>query len=358
MDILRNSFELLRPGLPLMATLVFGVIVIVGIRKLLNKKFAGQADKNMKLQLIVLLFSLVVLVVVIIVSPVSDNQKGQILGLIGIVLSAAIALSSTTFLGNAMAGLMLRSVKAFKPGDFVSVADSFGRVTERGLFHVEIQTEFRDLVTLPNLYLVTNPVKVVRSTGTVVSAEVSLGYGVSRSRVKDAMLQAAQRCGLQEPFVHVIRLGDVSVVYRISGLLTEVKQLLSTRSRIRECVMDELHAAGIEIVSPTFMNTRQLSAEEKIIPKIIRDDESPKSEAAPEDVVFDKAEEAESVEQLRHKSEAMRTEITTFEKLLKETKDDDERARIEMQIDRLRKTREAIGARLEAKQRQADGSDQ
>ncbi len=358
MDIVKNSFELLRPGLPLMAALVFGVIVIIAVKKLLNKRFAGQADKNMKSQLIVLLFSLVVLLVVIIVSPVSDNQKGQILGLIGIVLSAAIALSSTTFLGNAMAGLMLRSVKAFKPGDFVSVGESFGRVTERGLFHVEIQTEFRDLITLPNLYLVTNPVKVVRSTGTVVSAEVSLGYGVSRSRIKEAMLKAAEKCELQEPFVHVITLGDFSVVYRVSGLLTDVKHLLSTRSKIRECVMDELHAAGIEIVSPTFMNTRQMSAGEKVIPKITGDDESVEPKAAPEDVVFDKAEEAESVEQMRHRFEAMGTEIATLEKSLKEIHDDDEKARIGSQIDRLRNVREALGARLEAKRRQADDNDE
>ncbi len=353
MDIIRNAFDLVRPGLPLIATLVFGVIIIVAVRKLLNRRFAGQADKNMKLQLIVLLFALAILVVVIIVSPVSDNQKGQILGLIGIVISAAIALSSTTFLGNAMAGLMLRSVKAFKPGDFVSVGDNFGRVTERGLFHVEIQTEFRDLVTLPNLYLVTNPVKVVRSTGTVVSAEVSLGYGVERGQIKEAMLRAAEKCELQEPFVHIIELGDFSVVYRISGLLAEVKQLLSTRSRIRECVMDELHAAGIEIVSPTFMNTRQLSADEKVIPKIIRDDESVKPEAAPEDVVFDKAEEAESVEQLRERLEAVVTEIASLEKSLKEVKDDHEKAGIETRIGRLKKAREALGSRLETKQQQA-----
>jgi len=37
------------------------------------------------------------------------------------------------------------------------VGDYFGRVTERGLFHVEIQTEDRDLATLPNMFLVSQP---------------------------------------------------------------------------------------------------------------------------------------------------------------------------------------------------------
>jgi len=292
---------------------------------------------------------------VIIVSPINDNQKGQILSLIGIVLSAAIALSSTTFVGNAMAGMMLRSVKNFRVGDFVSVGDSFGRVSERGLFHVEIQTEQRDLITLPNLSLVTKSVKVVRSSGTVVSVEVSLGYDIPRNHIKDALLKAAEQCELQDPFVHVVELGDFSVVYRLAGLLTEVKQLLSTRSRIRECVLDELHIAGIEIVSPNFMNTRQLSAGDKFIPKVMREKESAKAEAAPEDIVFDKAEEAESTEQLRKRFDAMGEEIKNLEKALKETEIDGERAKVESQIERLQKSREALAARLESDEKKKNG---
>jgi small conductance mechanosensitive channel len=305
--------------------------------------------------MIMLLLSLVLIVVVIIVLPIKDNLKGQILSLIGIVLSAAIALSSTTFVGNAMAGVMMRVVKGFRVGDFVSVNDSFGRVSERGLFHVEIQTEYRDLITLPNLSLVTNPVKVVRSSGTIIWAEVSLGYDVQRTRIKEVLISAAEKCELQEPFVHVTQLGDFSVVYRISGLLAKVKQLLSARSRIRECVLDELHAAGIEIVSPNFMNTRQLSADVKFIPKVIRENEPAKPEVAPEDIVFDKAEEAESIEQLRQRFEGMGEEIKNLEKALKETEIDGERAKIESQIERLQKSCEALAARLESDEEKKNG---
>ena len=63
-------------------------------------------------------------------------------------------------------------MRNFRPGDFVRVGERLGRVTERGLFHTEIQTEDRDLTTLPNLYLVTNPVTVVRASGTIVSTTV------------------------------------------------------------------------------------------------------------------------------------------------------------------------------------------
>ena len=352
MDLINNAYELARPGLPLVATLVFGILILTGINKFLDRRYEGQSDKNMKTQLVMMLLSFVLLVVVIIVSPINDNQKGQILSLIGIVLSAAIALSSTTFIGNAMAGMMTRAIKGFKVGDFLSVGDSFGRVSERGLFHVEIQTEQRDLITLPNLTLVTNPVKVVRSSGTVISAEVSLGYDVSRTRIKESLLSAAEKCGLQEAFVHIVQMGDFSVVYRVSGLLSEVKQLLSARSRIREYVLDELHAAGIEIVSPSFMNTRQLSSDDNFIPQIVREAEPDKTDAAPEDVVFDKAEEAESLEKLRQRYETMGDEIKDLEGSLKEIDEETERSRIEAEIDRKKKSREALGTRLEIVEQQ------
>jgi len=58
--------------------------------------------------------------------------------LLGNVLTGVIAFSSTTFVANMMAGLMLRSVKSFTPGDFIEAGDYFGKATERGLFHTEI----------------------------------------------------------------------------------------------------------------------------------------------------------------------------------------------------------------------------
>jgi small-conductance mechanosensitive channel len=256
------------------------------------------------------------------------------LSLLGILLSAAIALSATTFVGNVMAGLMLRAVKNFRPGDFIRVGDHFGRVSERGLFHIEIQTEDRDLTTLPNLFLVTNPVKVVRSSGTLITAEVSLGYDVARDMVERSLLEAATDAGLQEPFVHVMQLGDFSVTYRIAGLLTEVKGLLSTRSRLHQMMLDHLHEAGIEIVSPTFMNQRVLPLDRRFVAKPVAEaiaDTGPKD--LPEAVVFDKADEAESLERLRERQKELEDELAELKSALSAATDDDDRASMEQKME-------------------------
>ncbi|MDX1568747.1 MAG: mechanosensitive ion channel family protein, partial [Longimicrobiales bacterium] len=272
----------------------------------------------------------------------------QILSLIGIVLSAGVALSSTTFLGNMLGGLMLRAVKSFRAGDFIEVEGHFGRVSERGLFHTEIQTENRELTTLPNLFLVTNPVTTVRSSGTVVFATVSLGYDVSHVRIEALLREAASRAGLTDAFVLVQELGDFSVTYRVAGVLTNVESLITARSRLRMAVLDALHDGGVEIVSPTFMNQRRLEAEDRFIPKVVDWTSEPTPGAAvPEDVVFDKAREAESREKLEGQLEEIGDEIEKVEAEL-EAADEATRPRLEKVLEGLRRRRDRMLASIEA----------
>ena len=240
------------------------------------------------------------------VTVISPSFKGQLLGLIGVIFSGAVAISSTTFIGNAMAGAMLRAVDNFRIGDVVQVADYMGRITERGLFHVELQTEDRDLMTLPNMYLVNHPVKVMTASGTIISAEVSLGYDVYRKDVEAALLEAINTTGLNDAFVHIVGLGDFSINYRAAGVLADPKSsFLSKRSQLRANILDALHNNNIEIVSPTFMNTKPLEKNAQQIPKVnakhygfgigVQPEESPD---VVEDVIFDKAERIENQQKL------------------------------------------------------------
>ena len=347
MESLAEYLEDLPRLLPSAITVVLIVVLLYAAQRFLDKRMARVLEGRFRHQLIMLGLSLSAVIAVIMVLPLSDTSRSQLLGLIGVLLSAAIALSSTTFLGNIMAGVTLRAVRAFRAGDFIKVGTHFGRVSERGLFHVEIQTEDRDLTTLPNLYLVTQPVTVVHSTGTIVSTTLSLGYDVAQSRVKDRLLEAARQANLEEPFVQIVELGDFSVTYRIAGLYKEVKHILSKRSELRSKVLEVLHGAGIEIVSPTFMNTRAISDARLFIPSVDTriEPESPKVE--PESMVFDKAEHAELVENLRERVASMKDKIREQEELLSEGKEEDEKEQIKTQIERLSTQRERLERFLE-----------
>lgn len=284
---------------------IFAITLVV---KLLSRPITSPArNQRMRRQLLIFLTILVGLIGLVLTLPLDSNIRGQLLTLLGLVITAVLTLSSPTVAANAMAGFMLRTVKGFAPGDFIQVDRYFGRVTEQGLFHTEIQTEDRDLLTLPNIYLANHPIKVVHASGTIVSAEVSLGYDVDHHIIEELLVQAAEQANLEDAFVYITALGDFSVNYRVSGFLKQVKHLLSARSLLRKQMMDHLHQHEIEIVSPNFMNQRQIR--EDIIPQrsFIRAEKAEGSE--PENRVFDKAERAQQIEELKNNYEEIKEEL-------------------------------------------------
>lgn len=300
----------LQAIVPLAIALVASGLTLWLTHRVLERRARITEGGRLGKQAILLGLGLPAILAIVLTLPVSVELRGQLLGFLGIVLSAAVALSATTLLGNALAMVMLRAIRGFQMGDFIRVGPHFGRVSERGLFHTEIQTEDRELTTLPNLYLVSNPVTTIRSSGTIVSATVSLGYDTPRGRIEELLLEAARGADLEDPFIQVVELGDYSVTYRIAGLLTDVNRLISTRSRLRAAAMDALHRGGVEIVSPTFMNQRVFPAERQFVPapstqQVVVADAS----VSPEDTIFDKAEEAERLEQLRLRHGQMKQEI-------------------------------------------------
>lgn len=321
MDVLQNLFDLLWPAASI---LVIGLVLAWLINWFTQR--APEGTGGLLYPLLSWINASIAIIAIIILLPISDETQGQILSLLGVVLTAVIALSSTTFVANAMAGLMLQATRPFRPGDYIRVNDQFGRVTRRSLVYTQIQTEWRDLTTLPNMLLVNNAVNVLHREGTIIFAEVSIGYDTPYTTVEELLVKAAADADLEDPFVLVNELLDHAVSYRVCGFLPSIDNLLSARSNLRKTVLQQMHGNGIEIVSPAFMNQRQLDPGAKVIPElpVLRDRRRPDTASlAPEDKIFDKAVEAAGVEELKLDLEKIRGEIKTARSALKESGADD-----------------------------------
>ncbi len=356
MDYLDSIAVLLREWRAVLITLLVGILVLWAAYRLLLKRQASTSKSRMFQQLFVVVLVAIFVIVLILELPIGDAPRGQLLSLLGILVAAAIALSSTTLLGNAMAGLMLRSLRNFRPGDFIIVEGIRGRVSELTLLRTEIQTERRELTTLPNLYLVTNPVTVVRSSGTLISATVSLGYDIPREKVEKHLLEAAENADLTDPFTFVLQLGDFSITYQVAGFLREVKYLISAESKLRENMLDALHRGGIEIVSPTFMNQRQLSTDQVFIPetkRAMKAEPHVAEEPRPEERMFDKAELAET----ESKAEQQLKDVVEELDALKKADEEASKPRIRKLEARFAELEAAIKLRQEQNEASNDGED-
>ncbi|NVJ59706.1 MAG: mechanosensitive ion channel family protein [Gammaproteobacteria bacterium] len=327
---------------PLIIVLLIAAVVFLLITFIFNRRISNNSSVKYYRQLTYNLYLVILLIAVIAASPIESELKGQILSLIGIVISGAIALSSTTLLGNTLAGVLLKVTKSFRSGDFISVNDYTGKVASRSLLNIEIQTFDRGLIFLPNVYLIQNPMKVFPKSGLFISVEVSLGYDVQRTKVEKALLSAAEKLGIENAYVEIKGLLDFSVQYALHALVTNLESYMSIKSKLHAMVIDELHHSDIEIVSPNFMNTRALS-DTPVIPESI--EEKTELEKALDEnidaIIFDKANHADKLEVLQQKKERVL-------KLLSKESDDSSRA------ERLRYKLEVIDKAIEKIKREID----
>lgn len=336
---------LIRSWSPTVFSIILVIAVYYIVKTLISRQAKGQTDKSLIRSIILFCIALVGCIVILLSIPMSESLKGQVTSLIGIVISAVLALSSATFIGNALAGIMLRTINNYKTGDFIRVQEVFGRVTERGLFHTEVQTETRDLLTLPNMFLATNPVAVTRASGTFIEGVVSLGYDVHHQKIKDILVKAAESAELEEPFVRVTELGDFTVLYKVYGLLKDAKTIITAQSKLNCAILDALHDAKIEIVSPRFVNQRQVN-ETVFIPKKVRIHLEEDNSEEVENLIFDKAEKAESIEKRKETVEEIDEKIKTIKAQISENPSQPE---LEQKLEKLKSIRDKMIANIDKK---------
>lgn len=334
------------------------LVLLFGIEYLFRRAKMTTGDVKFVRQLIQLAVLGIGLVLIIFSLPIPYANKESILQLLGIVAGAAIALSSTTFIANAMSGIMLRIIKPFRVGDYIESETVFGRVTDIHILHTEVQTIDRDLVTLPNLKLVSNPLKTIRTSGTIVSTRVSLGYDVPWKKIEKNLLLAAEKTGLESPFVQVLELGDFSVTYKVGGLLKDVENLISVRSELKKDVLDTLHGDNIEIVSPNFMNQRVFKDGKNFIPP--REPEKPEAaekppEKKPEEIIFDKAIEAEILDRIEKVLENLENKEKELEQQVHSVPDESRREALKEKLEFLENRKEEIKSDFETMKKQKEG---
>jgi len=330
-------FKIMAP-----TVVVFLLIILLIFNSWIFKKIKSTSSNgNITRGAISFFLVLIGILAFILVLPIDKTVKSQIVSFFAIIVSAGIALSSTTVLGNLIAGIMNNSMNRFRNGDLIKIGELQGRVTKKSVFHAEIQLEDSNFMTIPNLYIATNPVKLTRKTDTVISTSVSLGYDIPRTKIEDSLKEAAIATGLKDPYVYITNLGDYSVLYKIHGFLEDSSKYFSTTSLLNANVMDKLHAEKIEIVSPTFMNQRRVD-EKEFIPKQAVKKAEPIDEKSPENLIFDEAIKSEKLETKKDYIKEIDKKQVVLKETLKDLKEDKEIEKIKAKIKRNDEMKERI----------------
>ena len=192
---------------------------------------------------------------------------------ISVFVGLIVSLGSSTVIGNIMAGLVITYMRPFKVGDRIKLNDTTGNVIEKTPFVTRLQTPKNELVTIPNSFIMSshtvNYSSSARTIGLIIHSEVTIGYDAPWRKVHELLITAAMKTpGVMtepKPFVLETSLSDWYPVYQINAYIRGADQLAKIYSDLHQNIQDCFNEAGIEIMSPHYMATRD--GNESTIPK-------------------------------------------------------------------------------------------
>lgn len=192
---------------------------------------------------------------------------------ISVFVGLIVSLGSSTVIGNIIAGLVITYMRPFKMGDRIKLNDTTGNIIEKTPLVTRIRTPKNEVVTIPNSFIMSshtvNYSTSAREYGLIIHSEVTIGYDVPWRQVHQLLIDAALSTrGVADdprPFVLETSLSDWYPVYQINAYIREADKMMQIYSDLHQNIQDKFNEAGVEIMSPHYMATRD--GNETTVPK-------------------------------------------------------------------------------------------
>lgn len=190
--------------------------------------------------------------------PLLPNSDSEIFQGVSVFIGVVVSLGSTSVVGNVMAGLVMTYMRPFRVGDYIRYGDTEGEVVEKGLLVTRIRTRKNKIVTIPNSNMMSsqtsNYTLSAQQYGVIVHTKITIGYDEPWQKIERLLIEAADKTdGIKKhpkPYVRITTLDDFYVEYEVNGCTDRAKTMPVVYSALHQNILDTMHGAGVEIMSP------------------------------------------------------------------------------------------------------------
>ena len=191
---------------------------------------------------------------------------------VSVFVGLMVSLGATGLVNQIVSGMVIVYTRAFRPGEYVRIADTEGVVEEIGVLSTKISTRRCEHITIPNAVLINTSVnnysRDAAEDGAVISTAVTIGYDVPWRQVHALLKLAARRCGgvraQPEPQVLQKGLSDFYVEYSLLVHIDDPADRYLTASELHGQIQDAFNEHGVQILSPHY---RDRAEEPVVIPE-------------------------------------------------------------------------------------------
>jgi len=217
----------------------------------------------------------------VMIVPYLPGEESPAFKGVGVFLGLLFSLGSTSAVSNIVAGLMLTYTRGFRVGDWVSIGENTGEVTQQALLATHIKTIKNVEVTIPNSVVLGSHIQnfslLAQTDGVILHTSVTIGYDAPWRTIHQLLINAALKTKLilsdPAPFVLQNALDDSNVEYMINAYTRSPREMVNIYSELHANIQDSFHEAGVEIMSPVFHALRdgnRVAIPDQFLPKDYR----------------------------------------------------------------------------------------
>ena len=196
----------------------------------------------------------------VMIVPYLPGEESPAFKGVGVFLGLLFSLGSTSAVSNVVAGIMLTYTRGFRVGDWVSIGDNMGEVTQQALLATHIKTIKNVEVTIPNSVVLSSHIQnfsmLAQTNGLILHTSVTIGYDAPWRTIHKLLIDAALKTEhiLSDPAPFVLQnaLDDSYVEYMINAYTRNPLHMVNIYSELHANIQDSFYAAGVEIMSPVF----------------------------------------------------------------------------------------------------------
>jgi small-conductance mechanosensitive channel len=198
---------------------------------------------------------------VIVVYPYLPGSDSAIFQGVSVFVGIIFSFSSSSAIGNIVAGILITYMRPFKIGDRIKIGDITGFVVEKSATVTRIRTHKNEFITIPNQSVLNATVtnynfSVEQSDGLILHTDITMTYAIHWTTVYNILLSAAQKTlyVLETPAPYVLQKEpeDNYARYELNMYIKEVSKTSMIFSDLYNHLQDEFRVAGIDMTSPFF----------------------------------------------------------------------------------------------------------
>ncbi|GAB4294942.1 MAG: mechanosensitive ion channel [Roseovarius sp.] len=252
----------LRLSLWLLAQALTTIVVLSYGARLLSVTSAERIRRNAEISPSMQVLAIKVIQLLLYGAAVFIGLKAAGVDLTGLaVLSGAIGVGLgfglQKVVSNLVSGIIILLDKSIKPGDVISLGDTFGWINSLGARYVSISTRDGREWLIPNEDLITGQVVNWSHSDDYVRLDIHFGtsYGDDPHKVRRVAIAAAKQVprvlAQRAPVCHIVGFGDSSVDYILRFWIRDPTEgLTNIRGNVYLALWDAFKANGISIPFP------------------------------------------------------------------------------------------------------------